>query len=72
MWKYASFRSTEVNQSFCRTRHSSDACVSIPNFYFLIYLFRTHRSRIGRIPLPPLFGDQKIPGVKTALTLREV
>ena len=44
-----------------------DACVSILNLFFLRYLFRA--QRLVQILPSPQFGDQKIPGVKTALTL---
>lgn len=49
MWKYTSYRLSDVNQLFCHTRCSRDVCVIILNLYLLRYLFRVRKSRIGRM-----------------------
>lgn len=55
MWKCASFQSTQVNQSPGRSKPSKTACVRIQNLYDPRCLFKARRSRIGQIPVLPIW-----------------
>ncbi len=47
MWKKASFRSTDVNQSFHFMARARVLWVNILKLYFLECLFNTLRSKMG-------------------------
>src|SRR4029434_7458504 len=58
-WKYASFKSIVIHQSFGMMSGTSRRGVSILNFSGMSALFNTRRHTYWQI-IPVLFGDQEV------------
>ena len=51
IWKHASLSSMTLNQSFLHSKVRTDSRITIRNFVVIMYLFNSHRSKIGQRPL---------------------